>query len=152
MPIQQRAESNFLPSLFSGFLAVLSGIPADAEGEGTINKNDLLYCERFVEFLTDLLSQVNRGVPHYMTPPTLVVYASVVCAVFTVTSMAPLAFPLSSPCFPSVASHTALCARCARGQSHPHQVLHLNIISAAKGAALCAAGGPAELLYELPHQ
>lgn len=112
MPLQQRAESNFLPSLLSGFLAVLVGIPADAEGAGTINKNDLLYCERFVEFLTDLLSQVNKGVPHYMTPPTLVVCKCSVrsdcCDIYGALSIPSLLTMLPFCSFP----HGALCTLC----------------------------------------
>ena len=58
--------------LLSEFLEVLQGIvpaPMDAEGgeaaatepAAQLDKQALLYCERFVEFLTDLLSQARRG-------------------------------------------------------------------------------------------
>ncbi len=53
--------------LLDEFLAVLQGaVPASAEGQeeaaapAKLDRQALLYCERFVEFLTDLLSQVRH--------------------------------------------------------------------------------------------
>ena len=65
VPVAQRLEAAFLPSLLSEFLGVLAGIAPDAMEEdglvvdsGNVDRQALLYCERFVEFLTDLMSQV----------------------------------------------------------------------------------------------
>ncbi|KAL4443940.1 hypothetical protein ABPG75_011677 [Micractinium tetrahymenae] len=65
VPVQQRPEAAFLPGLLDEFLVVLQGaVPAPAEGgeeaaaPAKLDRQALLYCERFVEFLTDLLSQL----------------------------------------------------------------------------------------------
>ena len=48
-----------LSGLLDEFLGVLAGIlPEEGEAAVQPNPHALLYCERFVEFLTDLLSQV----------------------------------------------------------------------------------------------
>uniref|UniRef100_A0A1D2ABG5 Intron-binding protein aquarius n=2 Tax=Auxenochlorella protothecoides TaxID=3075 RepID=A0A1D2ABG5_AUXPR len=53
MPVQRRPEASFLPALVDEFLSVLGGV----QEEGT-DRRTTLYLERFVEFLTDLLSQL----------------------------------------------------------------------------------------------
>jgi hypothetical protein len=80
VPVQSRPEATFVPALLSDFLAVLAdavpaehgenggaapmeqdGAAGDAGGAGgaaSPRRQAVLYCERFVEFLTDLLTQV----------------------------------------------------------------------------------------------
>ncbi|PSC68726.1 Intron-binding aquarius [Micractinium conductrix] len=65
VPVALRPEAAFLPGLLDEFLAVVQGVvPAGAmeeEGDAApkpLDRQALLYCERFVELLTDLLSQL----------------------------------------------------------------------------------------------
>ncbi|XP_024517313.1 RNA helicase aquarius [Selaginella moellendorffii] len=52
--IQEKLEVRFLPSLMKDFLQVLDGAVVGSE----IDASAVLFCERFVEFLIDLLSQM----------------------------------------------------------------------------------------------
>ncbi|EFN59246.1 hypothetical protein CHLNCDRAFT_29663 [Chlorella variabilis] len=80
VPVHQRPEATFLPgkpwpqagqsSLLTEYLEVLSAVVPEEQameedgqeaavgGSGKLDRQALLYCERFVEFLTDLLSQL----------------------------------------------------------------------------------------------
>lgn len=78
VPAAQRPEATFLPGLIAEFLKVLVvAVPGEAAmevdggdeaaaaggtGSSKLDRQALLYCERFVEFLTDLLSQVGGRV------------------------------------------------------------------------------------------
>ncbi len=68
MPIQQRPEAAFVPGLVQELLDALLAVTEPKEGQapaaaaasaaGKLNRQQLLYCERAVEFLTDMLSQL----------------------------------------------------------------------------------------------
>ncbi|GLI62109.1 hypothetical protein VaNZ11_004692 [Volvox africanus] len=61
VPVAQRPEVRFLPSLLDEFLAVLDKVvipPTDPGCFPKLNRAALQYCERFLEFLIDLLSQL----------------------------------------------------------------------------------------------
>ncbi|CAL8471736.1 g11278 [Coccomyxa elongata] len=66
VPVTQRPEATFLPSLLSEFLEMLETVVPEEQGENgaaagvdaPLDRQRLLYCERFVELLIDLLSQL----------------------------------------------------------------------------------------------
>ncbi|GIL75166.1 hypothetical protein Vretimale_7780 [Volvox reticuliferus] len=61
VPMAQRPEVRFLPSLLDEFVAVLDKVvipPTDPGCFPKLNRAALQYCERFLEFLIDLLSQL----------------------------------------------------------------------------------------------
>ncbi|PNW82948.1 hypothetical protein CHLRE_06g300750v5 [Chlamydomonas reinhardtii] len=61
VPVTQRPETRFLPALMDEFLAVLDQVVVPPKLPGcypSLNRGALLYCERFLEFLIDLLSQL----------------------------------------------------------------------------------------------
>ncbi|KAG2449906.1 hypothetical protein HYH02_000012 [Chlamydomonas schloesseri] len=61
VPVTQRPETRFLPSLLDEFLSVLDQVVVPPKLPGcypSLNRGALLYCERFLEFLIDLLSQL----------------------------------------------------------------------------------------------
>ncbi|KAG2495214.1 hypothetical protein HYH03_006820 [Edaphochlamys debaryana] len=61
VPASQRPEVRFLPQLLDEFLEVLDKVVEPAPGPGlhpTLNRSALQYCERFIELLIDLLSQL----------------------------------------------------------------------------------------------
>ena len=71
-PVERRPEAAFLPALLEEFLGTLLGIVPGSPGGGapaavpaaaapSLDRQALLYCERFAEFLVDLLSQVGSG-------------------------------------------------------------------------------------------
>ncbi|GFR52138.1 hypothetical protein Agub_g14653, partial [Astrephomene gubernaculifera] len=61
VPVPQRPEVRFLPQLLEEFLAVMDKVVVPPVAEGcspSLDRGALLYCERFLEFLIDLLSQL----------------------------------------------------------------------------------------------
>ncbi|EFJ49751.1 hypothetical protein VOLCADRAFT_104194 [Volvox carteri f. nagariensis] len=61
VPVAQRPEVRFLPSLLDEFLSVLDKVvipPTDPGCFAKLDRAGLQYCERFLEFLIDLLSQL----------------------------------------------------------------------------------------------
>ncbi|BDA47113.1 probable NFX1-type zinc finger-containing protein 1 at C-terminar half [Coccomyxa sp. Obi] len=66
VPMTQRPEATFLPSLLYEFLEMLQSVVPEEQGENgaaagvdaPLDRQRLLYCERFVELIIDLLSQL----------------------------------------------------------------------------------------------
>ncbi len=50
-----KTQAQFLPSLLAHFLDVVEGAPADP---APLSQDSIVYCERFVELLSDLMSQL----------------------------------------------------------------------------------------------
>lgn len=61
VPVTARPEATFVPGLIDEFLGTLASAVAEAGADSETPpppRQALLYCERFLEFLVDLLSQL----------------------------------------------------------------------------------------------
>ena len=59
MPLKERPDATWLPALLDEFLDICQGAVGGGDaGNKTPNRQAIQYCERFVEFIVDLLSQL----------------------------------------------------------------------------------------------